>query len=127
MKSFKTIPFIDLQSVAVKMEFKVQSIKLPVANFDNFTQEWKIEVKRHGNLLPNSVRAIFCGPSNCGKTNALLTLLTHPNGFRFENIYIYSKSLNQPEIEYFSFNEHEEVVQPNKAQPNSIIVFVDVE
>ena len=92
-------------------------------NFDNYTQEWKIDVKGHGNLLPNSVRAIFCGPSNCGKTNASLTLLTHPNGLRFENIYIYSKSLNQPKykflekdlqtvnkIEYFPFYEHEEVV-----------------
>ena len=121
------------------MEFEAQSTKLPLANFDNFTQEWKTEVKRHGNLLSNSVRAIFCGPSNCGKTNALLTLLPHPNGLRFENIYIYSKSLNQPkykflekflqtvnEIEYFPFNEHEEVVQPNEAQPNSIIVFDDV-
>ena len=121
------------------MEFEAQSTKLLVENFDNFTQEWKIEVKRHGNLLPNSVRAIFGGPSNCGKTNALLTLLTHSNGLRFENIYIYSKALNQPkykflekvlqtvnEIEYFPFNEHEEVVQPSKAQPNSIVAFDDV-
>ena len=61
------MPFIVLQSVAVKMEFEAQSTKLPVANFDNFTQEWKIEVKRHRNLLPNSVRAIFCCPSNWGK------------------------------------------------------------
>ena len=30
------------------------------------------------------------------------------------------------EIEYFPFNKHEEVVQPNEAQPNSIIVFDDV-
>ena len=62
-----------------------------------------------------------------GKTNYLLTLLTHPNGLRFENINMYSKSRNQPkykflekvlqtvnEIEYFPFNEHEEVVQPNE-------------
>ena len=48
-----------------------------MANFDNFTQEWKIEGERPGNLSPNSVRAIFCSPSNCVKTNALLTLLTH--------------------------------------------------
>ena len=59
MKSFKTIPFIVLQSVAVKMESEAQSTKLPVENFDNFTQEWKVEVKRHGNLLPNSVQAII--------------------------------------------------------------------
>ena len=139
MKTFKSMLFIVLKSVVIKMEFKTQSMKLPVANFDKFTLDWKREEKRHGNLLPNSVRAIFCGPSNCGKTNALLTLLTHPNGLRFENIYIYSKSLNQPkyrflekvlqsvnDIKYFPFNEHGEVVQPNEAQPNSIIVFDDV-
>ena len=98
-----------------------------------------IEVKRHGNLLPNIVRAIFCGPSNCGKTKALLTLLTHPNGLRFDNIYVYSRSLNQPkykflekvlqavnEIDNFLFMEHKEVVRPNEAHPNSIIVFDDV-
>ena len=66
------MPFIDLQSVAVKMEFKTQFPKLLVANFDKFIQEWKIEVKRHGNLSPNSVRAIFCGPSNTGANSKTL-------------------------------------------------------
>lgn len=120
------------------MRFKKQSVNLPVVNFDRFVQQ-KDERKKHGNLLPNTVRAVFCGPSNCGKTNALLTLITHPNGLRFENVYIYSKSLKQPKyklleqllesvdgVEYFPFNEHEQVVAPNEAQPNSIFVFDDV-
>ena len=38
---------------------------------------------------------IVCGLSNCGKTNAVLALLTHPNGLRFANLYVYSISLNQ--------------------------------
>ena len=131
--------FIVLKSVSIKMEFEKQFMKLAVKNFNKFTLDWKKEEKRHENLLPNSVRAIFCGPSNCGKTNALLTLLTRPNGLRFENIYIYSKSLNQPKykflekvlqsvnyIKYFPSNEHREVVQPNEARPDSIIVFDDV-
>ena len=42
--------------------------------------------RRHGELLPNNIRGIFCGPSNCGKTNALLTLITNPSGLKFENI-----------------------------------------
>ena len=121
------------------MEFETQFIKLPVANFDKFTLNWKREEKRHGNLLPNSVRAIFCGLSNCGKTNALLTLLTNPNGLRFENIYIYSKSFNQTkykflekvlqsviDIKYFPLHEHREVVQRNVARPNSIIASDDM-
>ena len=120
------------------MDFSEQSIKLPVDNFDIIVERDK-RVKRHGNLLPDSIRAIFCGPSNCGKTNSLLALITHPNGARFENIYVYSKSLNQPkyeflkqvlepidEVQYFPFSEHEEVVAPDNALPNSLMIFDDI-
>lgn len=120
------------------MDFKEQSLKLPIANFDSVTEQEK-HVERHGELLPNSIRAVFCGPSNCGKTNSLLTLLTHPNGLRFENVYVYSKSLNQPkykflkelldpieDIQYFPFSEHEEVLSPDRALPNSIMIFDDI-
>ena len=68
--------------------FKKQSIKLPVENFDVGFEE---KIERHGDLLLTNIRAVFCGPSNCGKTNSLLALITHPNGLCFENIYIYSK------------------------------------
>lgn len=122
------------------MRFKQQKAKLPVMNFDALAQRnVKGRGKRHGDLLPNSVRAVICGPSNCGKTNALLALITHPNGLRFENVYVYSKSLNQPKyqflrrllestksIGYFVFNEHEEVIKPEDAHPNSIMIFDDV-
>lgn len=121
------------------MRFETQSTKLPVMNFDKFTQQSTKRKKRHGELLPSSVRAVFCGPSNCGKTNALFALITHPNGLRFENLYVYSKSLNQPKykflsqvlenvdgVEYYPFNEHEHVIAPNETQPNSIMIFDDV-
>lgn len=113
--------------------------ELPVMNFDEFLSGDETREKRHGNLLPNSIRAVFCGPSNCGKTNALLSLITHPNGLRFENVYLYSKSINQPKymllerllepvdgVEYYPFNEHEHVVTPGDARPNSIFIFDDV-
>ena len=58
---------------------------------------------------------------------------------RFDNVYVYSKSLNQFKyrflkellqpidgVQYFSFSEHEEVVGPDNALPNSIIVFDDI-
>ena len=115
-----------------------QSLKLPVENFDDVAELDKI-VKRHGDLLPSNIRAIFCGPSNCGKTNSLLSLITHPNGVRFENVYVYSKSLSQPKytflskvldpldgMQYFPFNEHEEVISVDKALPNSIMIFDDI-
>lgn len=120
------------------MDFKKQSKKLPVLNFDVLTDQTK-RVQRHGALLPNSIRAVFCGPSNCGKTNTLLTLLTHPNGLRFDNVYVYSKSLNQPkykflkqvidsldDIQYFPFSEHDEVVSTDNVLPDSIMIFDDV-
>ena len=118
------------------MEFTEQSVKLPVANFD-FGETKRS--KRHGELLPDSIRAVFCGPSNCEKTNSLLALITHPNGLRFENLYVYSKSLNQPKyqfikellepldgITYSPFSEHESVISPDDVLPNSIMVFDNV-
>ena len=71
------------------MEFKEQHVKLPVVNFDKLMTQQKLK-KRHGELLPNNVRPIFFGPSNCGKTNALLSLITHPSRLKFENVYVYS-------------------------------------
>lgn len=95
--------------------------------------------QRHGILLPNTIRALICGPSNCGKTNLMFSLLTESNGLRFENVYIFSKSLQQPkyvllskilhkipEIGYYTFDNSEDVKSPNEAKPNSIMVFDDV-
>ena len=61
------------------------------------------------------------------------------NGLKFENIYLYSKSLQQPkykflelvlngvnDVKYFPFNEHEEVVSPSEAKSNSIFIFDDI-
>ena len=123
------------------MELKRQSIKLPVNNFDALTRNSNCSerLKRHGRLLPESIRAVFCGPSNCGKTNALLSLLTHPNGLRFDNVYLYSKSLNQPKykflekvigpiqgVQYLPFSEHSLVISPDEACGNSIMIFDDI-
>lgn len=120
------------------MNVKKKCLKLPVINFDELVETDKI-IKRHGSLLPNNIRAIICGPSNSGKTNALLTLITHRNGLRFENVYIYSKSLNQPkyrfleriikplkEVGYFPFSDGDQVINVNDVRPNSIMIFDDV-
>lgn len=95
--------------------------------------------QRHGPLLPSTIRCIITGSSNCGKTNVMITLLTHPQGLRFENVYIYSKSLNQPKYEYlrnvlapikglgyYTFSNNAEIVEPNEAKPNSVFIFDDV-
>lgn len=122
------------------MKFKEQSTKLPVINFDPIAQrDAKKRGKRHGALLPNSVRSVICGPSNAGKTNSLLSLITQPNDLRFENVYVYSKSLDQPKykflkellesiegVGYFPFNEHEQVIGSQDARSNSLMIFDDV-
>lgn len=94
---------------------------------------------KHSPLLPNTIRCIICGPSNCGKTNVMLSLLLEENGLKFDNVYIYSKSLYQPkyqflekvinnvkDINYFSYKDSDDVLEPSKARENSIFIFDDV-
>lgn len=114
-----------------------QTKQIVVRNADE-CQERKIKA-RHSILLPNSIRALIVGPSNCGKTNVMISLIESPNGLRFKNIYIYSKSLYQPKycylkklidpikgINLFTFSENEEVLSPSEAKANSIMIFDDV-
>lgn len=94
---------------------------------------------RHSILLPNTIRSIICGPSNCGKTNVMISMLLHENGVKFKNLYLYSKTIFQPkyrflkevltkvpDIQCFMFHENKDVISPFKALPNSIIIFDDV-
>lgn len=97
------------------------------------------KIIRHGNLLPNSIRCLICGPSNCGKTNLMVGLLLHENGLHFQNVYVYSKTLNQPKykflekvlslvsgISFFKFHANQEVLSTEEAKTNSIVIFDDV-
>lgn len=95
--------------------------------------------RKHGELLPNHVRCIMCGPSNSGKTNVMLNLLFNPNGLKFKNVYVFSKSLYQPKyklmesvltttpgVGYFPFSENDQVVHPNEVKQHSVMIFDDV-
>lgn len=124
------------------MRFVRQPLTIHVTNYDEKLRLMGgggAEISRHGEMLPNTVRAIICGPSNCGKTNVLISLLESPHGIRFENVYVYSKSLQQPkyqyletlltsidEIGYFTFSNNSDVIPPCEAHPNSIFVFDDI-
>jgi len=90
---------------------------------------------RHGTLFPNIIR----GPTNCGKTNLVFTFLMHDNSITFENIHIYSKTLDQVKyvmlektlsqvqgVNLFKFNDNKTVITPEKALPNSVFIFNDV-
>lgn len=123
------------------MEFVKQHTSLPVRDLDEllFKNRKKKEKFKHSSLLPNSIRCIICGPSNCGKTNVVISLIENPNGLCFENIYIFSKSLYQPKYQYlkkilrpikgmglYMFSNNDSVISPELAKRNSIFVFDDV-
>lgn len=110
---------------------------LPVRNCDEDCRDEKKRKKKHGDLFPETVRAIVVGSSGCGKTNLLYVLLTHPNGLRYENVYVYSKTLHQPKYQalakiissikgmrYFAYNSSADI--PDAPKPNSVIIFDDV-
>lgn len=120
------------------MKVEQQKTVLPIKNHDSITL-YK-GVKKHGVLFGgSSKRALVVGRSGSGKTNVILSLLEHPNGLRFENIYVYSKSLYQPkyeylkvlltpikEIGYHEFKDGDRIVQPDDIKPNAVIIFDDV-
>lgn len=122
------------------MKLYEQETKLPITEVKLNDQSNENEYNRHGDLLPKkNIRAIFVGPSNCGKTCALLSLIYHEKGVTFENIYLFSKSLYQPkyeelatvmkaipEIGFFTFSDSESVPSPDAVKPFSVMIFDDI-
>lgn len=120
------------------MKVLKQKDSLDVINHDVCSQPPKYQ--KHSTLLgSDSKRGLIVGGSGCGKTNLMITLLEHPNGLRFENVYLYSKSLYQPKyqylkhllgpikgIGYFEFQDDESIIPPDDIKANSIIIFDDV-
>lgn len=118
------------------MKFVKQPLGLDIYNIKVNKESFKV---KHSILLPNTIRCIICGPSNCGKTNIMLNLLFHENGLKFKNVYLYSKTTFQPkycflnevmkkipETQYFIFDDNKEVIHPNDALKQSIMIFDDV-
>lgn len=124
------------------MKFIKQHSKLSVMNIDNLIfdkKRKKKEKRKHSELLPNSIRSLIVGPSDCGKTNILFTLLLNVNGLKYENLYVYSKSLYQPKYEYLTkimsnipeigysiYSNNCDVIPVEEAKHNSVFIFDDV-
>ena len=54
--------------------------------------------KRFNNLLlPGSIRGLIVGKSGCGKTTLQLNLLLRPGWLDYNNLFVFGKSLFQPE------------------------------
>jgi hypothetical protein len=125
----------------MEINIKLQNDKLEMANIDKLSIDGfnSDNFSKHGTLLPNTIRCIISGPSNCGKTNVVFNLLTQPNGLKFNNVYVFSKSLNQPkyklldsilketpEVNFYKYNENDDIMEPNQAKPYSVFIFDDV-
>jgi len=121
------------------MQLIEQEKKLPITEVCLSGNSNKPEFRRHGDLLPQHVRLLCAGPSNCGKTCALLSLIYHKEGLSFENVYIFSKSLYQPkyeelevvlknipEIGVFKYSSVESVPSLDEVKPNSIMIFDNI-
>ena len=60
---------------------------------------WQVDRCTRGNspLLPNSIRGLIVGKSNCGKTTLLLNLLLRPGWLDYNHLYVFGKTLHQRE------------------------------
>lgn len=79
------------------------------------------------------------GRSGCGKTNVLISLIESEHALKFENLYLYSKTLDQNKYKYlcemlrsikeigcYTFSTSQNIIEPNQMKKNSLIVFDDV-
>ena len=58
---------------------------------------WNENLSFNNPLLPQSIRGLIVGKSGCGKTTLLLNLLLNPGWLDYDNLFIFGKSLFQPE------------------------------
>jgi len=115
------------KSVIMKLVKSKQELTLPLIETLHNNESVK-----HGQLLPNQIRALITGPSGSGKTNVMIGLLIHPHGLQYQNVCLISKTAFQPLYDdiqtiingipgmSFTCNDEEEF------KPDSIVIFDDV-
>ena len=63
----------------------------------------KSKTKIHNDLFPDSFRMLIVGPSGCGKTSLLMKLLLQDNLLNYDKLYVFARSLYQPEYEVLRY------------------------
>jgi GTPase SAR1 family protein len=63
----------------------------------------KSKTKIHNDLFPDSFRMLIVGPSGCGKTSLLMKLLLQDNLLNYDKLYVFARSLYQPEYEVLMY------------------------
>ena len=59
---------------------------------------WKSSTRRQNSpLLPQNIRGLIIGKSNCGKTTLLFNLLLQPGWLDYNHLYVFGNSLHQSE------------------------------
>ena len=97
------------------MESKIKpfdkKLKLTIKDLDTFKAPERLNA-----LFPNIVRAIICGPSNCGKTNVLLNIL---NKIHHSNIIVCSKTSYQEKYKLLEhlINNFNQICEKNDMEP----------
>lgn len=92
--------------------------------------------------LPTPLRCLIVGSSGSGKTNLLLNFIYDMKGVPFKNLYVFSRSINQPAYKqlhnYYEKLEHklgktvarffstcDELIPLDECEVNSLVVFDD--
>lgn len=133
---FLSIPSLDNNN---NMIFKTQHSPIDLSSSFDCEDENEVSEYRHGPLLGKTqLRSLIVGPSGGGKTQLVICLLINKNGLRFDNIYLYSKTLNQPKyvflkkvleplpIGFFTFNDSTDFIPLEQVKPRSIIIIDDL-
>jgi GTPase SAR1 family protein len=64
-----------------------------------YYDDGKNKLRVHSECLPVNFRMITVGPSGCGKSTLLMRLLLEENLLNYDKLYVFSRSLYQPEYQ----------------------------
>ena len=64
---------------------------------DDYVWRDKANNRTNNPLLPQNIRGLIIGKSNCGKTTLLMNLLLQSNCLDYNHLYVFGNSLHQQE------------------------------